>query len=214
MAAQLSLLDRERPGFDRALAGLVRRDLGDGAWVGHLTHFLRGHQTLLDDLERSAAWEQPTQHLYEREVITPRLTASLTAETTAGHWPFLQEIAARLGEHLAVRFDLVSAALYRSGQDSVAWHRDRNLRQRHHGFVATVSLGEPRAFLMRPHRTGPGGAPRASLRYPLGMGDLFIMGGTCQRLWEHTIPKVARVAGPRMALMFRHSQVLAPPATV
>jgi alkylated DNA repair dioxygenase AlkB len=215
MAAQLSLLGRERPDLDRTLTRLRRRDLGDGAWVEHMTDFVRGHQALLADLQRAVAWEKTTQVLYEREVLTPRLTAALTAGTTAGHWPLLQEMAALLGQHCGVRFDLLSAALYRDGQDSVAWHRDRNLRQRHHGFVATVSLGEPRAFLLRPHATGAGagGGPRSSTRYQLGMGDLFIMGGTCQRTWEHTIPKATGVAGPRLALMFRHSELLPPPAT-
>lgn len=36
----------------------------------------------------------------------------------------------------------------------------------------------------------------------LGWGDLMIMGGTCQRTWEHAVPKVSR-ANPRMAIMFR-----------
>jgi hypothetical protein len=30
------------------------------------------------------------------------------------------------------------------------------------------------------------------------------MGGACQRLWDHTVPKQA-VAGPRISLTFRHA---------
>jgi hypothetical protein len=56
-----------------------------------------------------------------------------------------------------------------------------------------------RAFMMRPHRGGK------SIRFNLGWGDLFIMGGTCQRLWEHTVPKTKSVTGPRISIMFRHS---------
>jgi alkylated DNA repair dioxygenase AlkB len=37
----------------------------------------------------------------------------------------------------------------------------------------------------------------------MGHGDLVVMGGSCQRTWEHAIPKVAS-AEPRIALMFRH----------
>jgi alkylated DNA repair dioxygenase AlkB len=62
--------------------------------------------------------------------------------------------------------------------------------------VATVSLGAPRRFLLRPRGGGP------SIAFNLGRGDLFVMGGTCQRTWQHAIPKVAR-ALPRLAVMFR-----------
>jgi alkylated DNA repair dioxygenase AlkB len=29
------------------------------------------------------------------------------------------------------------------------------------------------------------------------------MGGSCQRTWEHAIPKTARAAGPRISVQFR-----------
>ena len=64
--------------------------------------------------------------------------------------------------------------------------------------VATVSVGAPRRFLMRPH----GGGRSVSLS--LGWGDLLVMGGTCQRTWQHAIPKV-KSALPRIAIMFRPS---------
>jgi alkylated DNA repair dioxygenase AlkB len=79
----------------------------------------------------------------------------------------------------------------------VAWHGDRIARERPYSIVATVSLGGSRRFLIRPKG---GGQSRA---FELGGGDLVVMGGACQRLWEHTIPKVT-VAQPRIALMFRH----------
>jgi alkylated DNA repair dioxygenase AlkB len=62
--------------------------------------------------------------------------------------------------------------------------------------VATVSLGAPRRFLLRPRGGG------RSIAFALGRGDLFVMGGRCQRTWQHAIPKVAR-ALPRLAVMFR-----------
>ena len=62
--------------------------------------------------------------------------------------------------------------------------------------VATVSLGEPRRFLLRPRKGG------RSIRFALGGGNLFVMGGLCQRTWQHAVPKVAD-AQPRLAVMFR-----------
>jgi alkylated DNA repair dioxygenase AlkB len=80
----------------------------------------------------------------------------------------------------------------------VAWHGDRIARERPDSIVATVSLGGPRRFLIRPKGGG------TSTGFDLGRGDLVVMGGACQRLWEHTIPKTAS-APPRIALMFRHA---------
>jgi alkylated DNA repair dioxygenase AlkB len=60
-----------------------------------------------------------------------------------------------------------------------------------------LSLGAPRAFLLRPRGGG------TSLRYEVGHGDLLVMGGSCQRTWEHAVPKTAQAAGPRISVQFR-----------
>jgi alkylated DNA repair dioxygenase AlkB len=63
--------------------------------------------------------------------------------------------------------------------------------------VAIVSLGAPRALLLRPRGGG------TALRRNLGHGDLLVMGGNCQRTWEHAVPKAAAAAGPRISVQFR-----------
>jgi alkylated DNA repair dioxygenase AlkB len=63
--------------------------------------------------------------------------------------------------------------------------------------VAILSVGAPRDLLLRPRRGGQ------TVRRPLGHGDLIVMGGSCQRTWEHAIPKTARAAGPRISVQFR-----------
>ena len=63
--------------------------------------------------------------------------------------------------------------------------------------VATVSVGAPRPFRLRPRGGG------RSHSFDLGRGDLLVMGGSCQHDWEHTVPKV-RAAGPRISITFRH----------
>src|ERR687891_1000781 len=80
--------------------------------------------------------------------------------------------------------------------DSVAWHGDRVARHRAETVVAILSLGSPRRFLLRPKGGG------RSLRFEPAGGDLLVLGGTCQRTWEHTVPKRAQ-AGPRISVMFR-----------
>jgi alkylated DNA repair dioxygenase AlkB len=69
--------------------------------------------------------------------------------------------------------------------------------------VAILSLGEARPLLLRPRDGGAG----STLRYNLGHGDLIVMGGSCQRTWEHGIPKSARPTGPRISVQFRPHDV-------
>ena len=62
--------------------------------------------------------------------------------------------------------------------------------------VAIVSFGDPRRLALRPRGGGE------SLSFEMGHGDLVVMGGSCQRTWEHAVPKVAH-AGPRISVQFR-----------
>ena len=68
--------------------------------------------------------------------------------------------------------------------------------------MSLVSFGSPRPLLLRQRGGGAG-----SLRFALGHGDLIVMGGSCQRTWEHAIPKTARSVGPRISVQFRPSGV-------
>ena len=107
------------------------------------------------------------------------------------------EIRPRARENDAtLTFPRLSLAYYRDGRDSVTFHGDTTARDLPEAIVATVSLGEPRRFLLRPR---DGGRVRA---FMLGWGDLIVMGGACQRTWRHAVPKVAH-AGPRIAVMYR-----------
>ena len=49
---------------------------------------------------------------------------------------------------------------------------------------------------------GPRGGGE-SVRHALGHGDLLVMGGSCQRTWEHAVPKRSRPVGPRISIQFR-----------
>ena len=71
--------------------------------------------------------------------------------------------------------------------------------------VAILSLGAARPLLLRPRvkRAGPGGTGGASLRFEVGHGDLLVMGGSCQRTWEHAVPKTSQPVGPRISVQFR-----------
>jgi alkylated DNA repair dioxygenase AlkB len=109
-------------------------------------------------------------------------------------------MAAVLSERYGVAFTQVGVNRYRDGADSVAWHGDRVARELPEAVVALVSLGAARPFRLRP--TGGG----ASIGYLPGPGDLLVMGGSCQRTWQHAVPKT-RSAPPRISIQFRHAYV-------
>ena len=112
--------------------------------------------------------------------------------------PLLREMAEVLSDRYDVSFTSVGCNLYRDGADSVAWHGDRVARELPEATVALVSLGAARPFKLRPKGGG------RSITYLPDRGDLLVMGGSCQRTWDHAVPKVRR-AGPRMSIQFRHA---------
>ncbi len=186
---------RPDPGF----SSLVRHQLDETAWVDHVAGWLQGADPLFEELMRSTQWESTTQELYGKVVITPRLVArwSLPADSQALP-PVIEQMRELLVERYKRPFDSVGANLYRDGRDSVAWHGDHIPIRIVDPVVATVSLGNPRRFVMRP-REG-----KTELSLALGMGDLVVMGGSSQRTWLHAVPKVA-IAGPRISVAYRHS---------
>lgn len=191
---QPSLFGLGEPSFDPHFGELRRHELSRGAWLDVQPGWLRGHQALFDTLAEQVDWEQHRRPMYDRMVDVPRLTGS--RPESGADTEIIDAMADALGRRYGTAFDRVGLALYRDGSDSVAWHGDQVARELPTALVATVSLGEPRAFHLRPKG---GGEAR---RFRLGHGDLVVMGGTCQRTWDHAVPKVAH-AGPRIAVMFR-----------
>jgi alkylated DNA repair dioxygenase AlkB len=193
-AGQRSLFGGGETAVDGTFATLRRIELDPSAWVDYAPGWLAGHDRLLGHLVRTTRWHQPRREMYDREVDVPRLVASLP-DDGPGH-PAIEAMRQALSVRYAVELPHVSFGYYRDGRDSVAWHGDYVAREMDEALVATVSLGEPRRFLLRP--TGGG----ASLAFTLGWGDLLVMGGSSQRTWQHAVPKVAH-ADPRLAVMFR-----------
>jgi alkylated DNA repair dioxygenase AlkB len=193
-SAQLSFLGDEEPKLDPAFSGLRRIPLSADAWLDHLPGWISGHQRLFQVFESSMCWREEQRPMYGRVVGVPRLYA-IVPDDGPGH-PLLSEIGRLLSARYDQVFERISISLYRDGRDSVAWHGDRVARNMPEAMVATVSVGAPRRFLLRPKGGG------SSISMSLGHGDLLVMGGSCQRTWQHSVPKV-RQAAPRIAIMFR-----------
>jgi len=157
---------------------------------------------VFDALLSSGRFVQRDRMMYDRRVLDPRLTAGWSTDPADGELPaILLSMTTPLSERYGVDVDRIWVNLYRDGQDSVAWHGDRNAKVHLNPLVTTVSLGARRKFLLRPR----GGGPLCRSFTP-GHGDLIILGGACQHDWEHTVPKTTRSVGPRMSVTIRHSQ--------
>ncbi|MEU7080301.1 alpha-ketoglutarate-dependent dioxygenase AlkB [[Kitasatospora] papulosa] len=198
---QGSLFDQaDRPHLGR-LNGLRRTVLGDGAWIDLLPGWLSGADELFSALAEGVPWRAERRQMYDRTVDVPRLLAFYRADDDLPS-PVLDEardaLSLHYGDELGEPFTTAGLCYYRDGRDSVAWHGDLTGRSSHQDtMVAILSLGAPRDLLLRPCRGG------ATVRRPLGHGDLIVMGGSCQRTWQHAVPKTAQARGPRISVQYR-----------
>jgi len=216
---QESLLDAwDEPVLGPLGDGSVRRTrLTRGAWVDLRRGWLAGSGVVFARLAAQPGpekgsekgpekgpvpWRAEKRQMYDRVVAVPRLLCfygedaalpdqALTAARAA--------LNAHYGPELGEPFRTAGLCLYRDGRDSVAWHGDTIGRgAREDTMVAILSLGTPRALLLRPREGG-----QRPLRFEVGHGDLLVMGGSCQRTWEHAVPKTSQPVGPRISVQFR-----------
>lgn len=192
--------------FDQA----DRRDLGNGAWLevrsGWLSQDGARDDTLFDELLATIPWRAERRQMYDRMLDVPRLVSYHHLIDEPAPHPRLKQLRRRLNDiyagELGEPFVTAGLNLYRTGDDSVAWHGDNIGRSSTEDtMVAIVGLGATRVFALRPRGGGP------SLRLRHHHGDLLVMGGSCQRTWEHAVPKTTRPTGPRISIQFRPHDV-------
>jgi hypothetical protein len=197
-AYQGSLFASTTGGFDRSYSAIERTHLEHSAWVDRQSGWAANPNELFAIVLDSLEWREGIERVRGMEVPRPRLVASFGAGDLPDELKVISEMSGSLSDRYGKKLERVTCNLYRDGRDSVAWHGDRIARDREEATVAILSLGEPRPFRIRPKGGG------RSIGWPAGHGDLIVMGGSCQRTHDHSIPKVAK-AGPRIAVMFRHS---------
>jgi alkylated DNA repair dioxygenase AlkB len=183
-----------------------RRQLGRGAWIDVRYGWLTDADNLFDELLQTVPWRAERRQMYDRVLDVPRLVSFHDLTVDDPPHPRLARLRRRLNDiyagELGEPFTTVGLCWYRDGSDSVAWHGDTIGRSNTQDtMVAIVSLGATRTFALRPRGGG------ASLRLPQAHGDLLVMGGSCQRTWEHSVPKTAACIGPRVSLQFRPRDV-------
>ncbi|HEX6149321.1 alpha-ketoglutarate-dependent dioxygenase AlkB [Nocardioides sp.] len=177
-----------------------RTALTRGAWIDVQRSWLPDADDVLATLVREVPWRAERRQMYDRLVDVPRLTYTYMIGEDLPH-PALVSAREALSAHyepeLGEPFRTAGCCYYRDGRDSVAWHGDTIGRgSSHDTMVAIASVGDPRRLALRPRGGGE------SISVEMGHGDLVVMGGSCQRTWEHAVPKVAH-AGPRISVQFR-----------
>lgn len=183
-----------------------RRDLGAGAWVDLRSSWADDAHALFDELLSVIPWRAERRQMYDRGLDVPRLVSFHDLTTGPAPHPAITKLRRRLNDiyagELGEPFTSAGLCLYRDGSDSVAWHGDTVGRSSTEDtMVAIVSLGATRVLALRPRGGGQ------SLRLPQHHGDLLVMGGSCQRTWEHAVPKTAIPKEPRISIQFRPRDV-------
>lgn len=184
--------------IDTTFATAQRTELDAGSWVEVVPGWMSGPRELFDALSSAVPWDQHYRKLFEQTFLEPRLTAEYRSLRGVPH-DALVTAAAALSDHYGVGYDSLWLNLYRNGDDSTGWHRDRFSCRKPECIVPVLTLGATRRFLIKPRAGGPSRAfwPRS--------GDLIVMGGRCQQDWVHSVSKLPGSLEPRISVNFQSS---------
>lgn len=155
-------------------------------------------------LLHTTPWREYQMPMYDKIVTAPRMIAwygqQEEADENAMPWTAeLKTLLSKVEKETGLQFNAVLLNLYRNGNDSVAWHSDREHRIGRNPNIASVTFGQTRPFRLR-HKTNK---EIQQLEILLHHGTLLLMSGTTNTFWEHHIPKSAKEMLPRINLTFR-----------
>lgn len=164
---------------------------------------------VMNNLHAEIEWDQEWIVMFGKRSPVPRLTSWHGEENavytysnikmTPKPWtPTLLEMRDLCQEHAHHTFNSVLANFYRDGKDGNAWHADDERELGKEPVIASLSFGATRAFQFR--RTYD---HSRKVAIDLHHGDLIIMRGLTQHLWQHRIAKTAKVFDGRINLTFR-----------
>jgi alkylated DNA repair dioxygenase AlkB len=184
--------------LDTSFTTARRIAIDSTSWVEIVPGWLSGAQSLLESLQSAVPWQQHDRRLFDQTFREPRMTAEYRTLTEVSSQTLLGCVKA-LSDHYGVVYDSLWLNLYRDGQDSTGWHRDRFSCRQPECIVPVLTLGATRRFLIKPRNGG------ASMAFKPNSGDLVVMGGRSQENWLHSVPKDPAVTGSRMSINFQSS---------
>jgi 2OG-Fe(II) oxygenase superfamily len=177
-----------------------RLTLDDTSWIDIARGWLRGADAVYEHLVSAIAWQQGRVWRYERWIDEPRLGAGGSI-SNPGH-PVLADAQRAITAKYAARFDGFGFAYYRNPSDSVAMHRDREMRWLDDTIVAILTLGATRPFLVQRRNT----RDRSTARdLSPAAGDLMVFGGRFQSDWLHGVPKTRHAVRGRISAQWRYT---------
>jgi alkylated DNA repair dioxygenase AlkB len=200
LSAQQDLFASHEATFavDESFSTAKRMALDVHSWVELVPNWMTGARSLHEHLATTVSWSQRDRRLFDQTFQEPRETAEYRNLDDVPESRLLQAAGA-LSQHYGVVYDSLWLNLYRNGQDSTGWHRDRFSCRRPDCIVPVLTLGATRRFLIKP-RTGG-----ASIALKPRSGDLIVMGGRSQEDWLHSVPKEPGIAEPRISINFQSS---------
>jgi alkylated DNA repair dioxygenase AlkB len=162
---------------------------------------------ILEEIITTNNWEQQTLLMFGKMVEEPRLStwhsdgqsyAYSGKPRQAQPWTgTLRMLREQCEQHTDHTFNGVLVNYYRNGDDHLGWHSDDELVNGPEPVIASISLGAERRFDMRHRETG------VLATTMLSHGSLLVMSGLSQRCWEHRVPKMSNLIGPRVNFTFR-----------
>lgn len=185
--------------IDRTFSSARRTVLDEHSWVEVVPGWVSGPQILFDRLAVAVPWRQHYRKMFEQTFREPRLTAEYRSMSGVSDEALAQAVAA-LSAHYGVGYDSLWLNLYRNGEDSTGWHRDRFSCRRPECMVPVLTLGATRRFLIKPRAGG------SSVAFSPRSGDLIVMGGRSQQDWVHCVPKLPGLLEPRISVNFQSSE--------
>lgn len=156
---------------------------------------------LLATFIKESPWKQRVQKMWDKEVLTPRLTAwygERLEEAPVPWTPELLMIKAKVEPLAGVEFNSVLLNYYRDGNDSVAWHSDKENVLGKRPVISSVSFGQVRSFDIRKKADH---SEQYSVR--LEHGSFLLMKAGLQEAFEHRIAKSVKPMKARVNLTFR-----------
>jgi len=177
--------------------------------VKYWSHSIKAPSEVMTTLREKIDWQTRTVKIFGNEYTPTRLTASYGDRDLKYKYSGVTEIASTwIPELLAVKnqveeitghnYNFVLCNLYKSGNDYIGPHSDSEIDLDLSAGIASVSLGQERDFILH-HKTDR----TKNKTIKLASGSLLFMGGSCQSIYKHSLPKRKLVTGERINLTFR-----------
>ncbi|RYG51167.1 MAG: alpha-ketoglutarate-dependent dioxygenase AlkB [Chitinophagaceae bacterium] len=179
------------------------------AYLYNIFFSVQEADNMMRSLRDELPWKQEPVRIFGKELMQPRLTCwcadpgvsySYSGITMHGEpWnPVLTVIKERVEKIAGVRFNGALLNYYRSGQDSMGWHRDNEKELGGNPVIGSVSFGGTRKFRFRDYSS-----KKEIIPVDLAHGSFLLMKGLTQHYWEHQLPKTTKNNLPRINITFR-----------